>query len=204
MILSTNGNMYETALDEVWDIFGAYVTGSHAALVCVVHAQVLDAQARRALNSSAAALGYGDNACAFVTLGGEANAGDAGASMNDMASMASGANAATSTSASASGGLTETSDASTGVSGASLDPLDAQALFLLLEGLDPLCLIAADVAAAQVLEKTYRTQVPLGKSCRVFGRTCVGFRSFAAMLEDAQDKQVAWALLKKLPTFGGR
>lgn len=80
--------------------------------------------------------------------------------------------------------------------------LDAQALFLLLEGLDPLCLVAADAAAARMLGETYRCPVELMKPSRVFGRTTVAFRSFPAMLEDAQDKQVAWALLKKLPRFG--
>lgn len=42
------------------------------------------------------------------------------------------------------------------------------------------------------------------KASRAFGRTVVAFRDFDAMLDDAQDKQVAWALLKKLPHFGER
>lgn len=80
--------------------------------------------------------------------------------------------------------------------------LDAQALFLLLEGLDPLCLVATDEAAARTLGETYRCRVELMKPSRAFGRTVVAFRSFSTMLDDGQDKQVAWALLKKLPRFG--
>lgn len=83
-------------------------------------------------------------------------------------------------------------------------PLDDQALFLMLEGLDPLCLVLADAPAAAACARAYRCEVPAGKPCRVFGRTAVAFRNFSAMLDDGQDKQVAWALLKKLPKFGER
>ena len=76
------------------------------------------------------------------------------------------------------------------------------ALFLLVEGLDPLCLIATDSTAAAALGRAYRCEVPLGKPGRAFGRSVVAFRDFDAMLDDGQDKQIAWALLKKLPRFG--
>ena len=82
---------------------------------------------------------------------------------------------------------------------AAVEGLDDQALFLLVEGLDPLCLIAPDSTAAAAL---YRCEVPLGKPGRAFGRSVVAFRDFDAMLDDGQDKQIAWALLKKLPRFG--
>ena len=75
-------------------------------------------------------------------------------------------------------------------------------LFLLVEGLDPLCLIATDSTAAAALGRAYRCEVPLGKPGRAFGRSVVAFRDFDAMLDDGQDKQIAWALLKKLPRFG--
>lgn len=82
--------------------------------------------------------------------------------------------------------------------------LDDQALFLLIEGLDPLCLIAADEASAQALGRAFRCEISLGKPGRAFGRSAVAFRNFDAMLDDGQDKQIAWALLKKLPRFGER
>lgn len=152
MKISTNGNMYEIALDEMWELFDEYLSGSRSALVCVLHTSPLDEQSTRALNSSTAALGYGNDACTFVNT----------------------------------------------------TALDAQALFMLLEGLDPMCLIAADEPAAHALEKAYRTTIATGKPSRVFGRTCVAFTSFSALLDDAQDKQVAWALLKKLPRYANR
>lgn len=148
--------MYEVALDEAWELFGAHLSGTRSALVMVLHKAVLDEASRAALSSSAAALGYGREGCLFVAL-----------------------------------------DADDGA-------LDPQALFLLIEGIDPRCLVAADAEAAKVLQAAYRCEVALGEPSRLLGRTAVAFSSFSTMLADGQDKQVAWALLKKLPRHGER
>ena len=150
---SANGNMYEVALDEAWELFGSHLDGARSGLVCAISTQTLDERSRIALNKSAEALGYGRDACLFATL----DADDA--------------------------------------------TLDEQALFLLVEGIDPLCLIATDAAALTMLRNAYRCPAETGKANRIFGRTCVAFRAFSPMLDDGQEKQVAWALLKKLPTF---
>ena len=155
--MSANGNMYEIALDEAWDLFGAYVGGARSALVCVLSSRPLDDRSRAALNSSACALGYGRDACTFAVVGDNAE-----------------------------------------------DALDDPAVFLMIEGLDPLCLVATDEGAARILGRTYRCDVSLARTSRVFGRSAVAFKSFADMLDDGQDKQIAWALLKKLPRFGNR
>ncbi len=84
------------------------------------------------------------------------------------------------------------------------EKLDAQALFLLIEGLDPRCIIAADEHAARTLAGAYRCKVPLQAPSRALGRTVVAFSSFSAMLSDEREKQKAWQLLKKLPKFGKR
>lgn len=76
--------------------------------------------------------------------------------------------------------------------------LDASSLFPLIEGLDPVCLVAADDAAAQLLSQAYRAPVPDNQASRLLGRTCIAFASFEGMLETPQKKQIAWALLKKL------
>ena len=85
---------------------------------------------------------------------------------------------------------------------ATTDGLDEQALFVLLEGLDPLCIIAADGKSAALLGQAYRCSVPSGKATRLLGRTTVAFLDFESLLANAQDKQIAWALLKKLPRLG--
>ena len=55
------------------------------------------------------------------------------------------------------------------------------------------------------LEETWDLFAPyLDGACRLFGRDAVAFKSFEHMLDDAQSKQAAWALLKKLPRFGER
>ena len=77
--------------------------------------------------------------------------------------------------------------------------LDPQALFLLVEGLDPVCVVCADETAAACLGKAYRVDYELDAPIRVFGRPAVAFRDFAAMLADENGKQRAWHILKSLP-----
>ncbi len=184
---SANGNMYEVALGQAWDLFGAYMTGSYTALICVVSSLDIDETSRVALDNSAEALGYGKDACTFISLCAPAltNAAHAGECCDN-----------------------PTKDQESQIESTALDQqetqrnLNAQALFLLLEGLDPLCLIATDEQAAQTLAQAYRCEVPPEQACRVFGRPCVAFQSFSSMLNNPQDKQIAWALLKRLPKFG--
>lgn len=78
-------------------------------------------------------------------------------------------------------------------------PLDAQALFVLVESLDPLCVICADGAAAAVLGKAYRAEYALDAAARAFGRPAVVFRDFPSLLATETGKQRAWRLLKSLP-----
>lgn len=141
------GNKYKVALDETWDLFGSLMSGARSGLVGVISAKPLSDAAQNAVNSSARALGYGDDACTFITTEG----------------------------------------------------LEEHALFVLLEGLDPLCLVAADGKTAALLGQAYRCSVPTGGACRLFGRTAVSFIDFESLLQAPQDKQIAWALLKKLP-----
>lgn len=80
--------------------------------------------------------------------------------------------------------------------------LDQQALFVLIEGLDPTCIVAADGKSAALLGQAYRLAIPSGKATRLLGRATVSFLDFESLLKTPQDKQIAWALLKKLPRFG--
>lgn len=78
-------------------------------------------------------------------------------------------------------------------------PLDEQMLFLLVEGLDPLCVIAADQRSATLLGEAYRTTLPLDSAARVFGRPSALFENLDALLQTPEGKQKAWALFKTLP-----
>ncbi len=147
-----NGNKYEVALDETWELFGQYMSGTRAGLCCVISSEPLSETAAKALDSSLAALGYGHDTCTYVVPG----------------------------------------------------DLDQQALFVLIEGLDPICIVASDGKSAALLGQAYRLAVPSGKAARLLGRTAVSFLDFESLLQTPQDKQIAWALLKKLPKFGDK
>lgn len=82
--------------------------------------------------------------------------------------------------------------------------LDPDQLFFALEGIDPRCVVASDAAAAQALSRAYRQEVPTQAFCRMFGRNVVAFRNLDELLRTPESKQVAWALLKRLPKFAGR
>lgn len=72
-------------------------------------------------------------------------------------------------------------------------------LTTIIEGLDPLCLVVADGDCASALEQGYHTALERDKANRLLGRPCIVFRSFEPLLETADGKQKAWALLKQLP-----
>lgn len=77
--------------------------------------------------------------------------------------------------------------------------LDSQALFLLIEGLDPICLICADAETLSLLAQAYRLELNPNSAAQVFGRPAVLFEDFEQMLETDAGKQRAWRLLKALP-----
>ncbi len=79
------------------------------------------------------------------------------------------------------------------VEGGRLGPNDA---FALVEGLDPLLIVALDSAAAQLLAQAYRTSVDLDDVTRLLGRPCLAFALFERLLESEDSRQRAWALMK--------
>lgn len=76
--------------------------------------------------------------------------------------------------------------------------LGAEDVRTIIEGLDPVALVAADAFAAELLSAAYRTPVTLDAPNRLLGRTAIIFEDFEALMKTADDKQRAWALLKKL------
>lgn len=85
--------------------------------------------------------------------------------------------------------------------GASADasaPLSAHKLLELIEDLDPAIMVAADAESARALGEAFRATIPLQDLSHVAGRATVAFASFQSMLGEMQDKQKAWALLKRL------
>ena len=65
-------NTFEQAAASAIDEHAAHIDGSAFGLLCVVSAAELEPLAQNALQITAVALGYGDRAVSFVTLGSEA------------------------------------------------------------------------------------------------------------------------------------
>lgn len=76
--------------------------------------------------------------------------------------------------------------------------LDSQALFMLIEGLDPLRVICCDAATTHAVAEAYRTTYPLDDAARVFGRPAAAFENLEALMESDDGKQKAWRVLKTL------
>ena len=76
--------------------------------------------------------------------------------------------------------------------------LGAEDVRTIVEGLDPVALIATDAFAAELLSAAYRTPVTLDAPNRLLGRTALIFEDFEALMETPETKQKAWALLKQL------
>ncbi len=72
-------------------------------------------------------------------------------------------------------------------------------LMYIVEGLDPIALVAADEGSACLLCGAYRVDPAYDTASRMLGRTVVLFRDFEAMLDRLEDKRRAWTILKKLP-----
>lgn len=140
--------MYEANAKLVWAEYEGKLSGCLSGLWCIFSDAALSDAARTAIGKSAAALGYGEASCTFVSQTGSLSAHD---------------------------------------------------VFTITEGIDPLCAIATDETSARALAGAYGQTVPLDASCRLFGRDVVAFRSFEALLDSAEHKQKAWALLKQLP-----
>ncbi len=148
--------MYEVALEEMWELFSPYLDGARTGVVCVASAARLGDAARSALENSAAALGYGRACCTYVALRSESAAGKAPGTEESGTDKERAADHEVAVEA----------------------ELDGQALFLLLEGLDPLVVVAADAEAARALGAAYRQEVPSTAPAACSGETpCRSSRS---------------------------
>ena len=78
-------------------------------------------------------------------------------------------------------------------------PLDPQAFFFLVEGIDPLMVICADEQTVEIASQAYRTTFEPDSATRAFGRPAVMFRDLDNLMNSEAGKQKAWKLLKSLP-----
>ena len=67
-----------------------------------------------------------------------------------------------------------------------------------IEGLDPLIMVAADQPSIDTLNRAYHTEIPVDAASRLLGRPIAAFRDFTEMLKEEKTKQQAWSSLKQL------
>lgn len=77
-------------------------------------------------------------------------------------------------------------------------PISPNNLHLLIESIDPEAIVAADVGAMSVISEAYGVELSADSSNRVACRTCAAFSNFESMLDNDDDKQKAWQVLKRL------
>jgi hypothetical protein len=81
---------------------------------------------------------------------------------------------------------------------AQIDDLMPDEIFALVEGIDPLALVACDAKAAALYGHAVRQEFPPMRRIRVFGREARAFPQLNAMLEQEADRQAVWHLLKTM------
>lgn len=165
--------------------FAECVEGGPNASLLVLSTEALPEEAREALAASAERLGYGRENVAWA----------------ETSSIAVPAESSETSPVVISTGGSEPSSVviSTGGPegrGGEISPADR--LRTLVEGLDPVALVAADSVAAAQLAEAYRQPVFCDAPSRVACRTVVSFANFPALMETPETKQKAWALLKEL------
>lgn len=93
------------------------------------------------------------------------------------------------------------SDGATFITIDAQEPLSANELFRLVEGIDPLCIVVADTPSLHLFERAYRETLPPQPGTRVFGREVRMLPTLDELVQSPAGKQRAWAALKTLPRF---
>ena len=81
---------------------------------------------------------------------------------------------------------------------ADLTGLSPEEAFALVEGVDPLALVATDETAAQLCAQAVRQPFPPSCKLRLFGREARAFANLNGMFGSEAGKQTVWHLLKSL------
>lgn len=76
--------------------------------------------------------------------------------------------------------------------------LGASDVLSVVEGLDPFGVVATDARAVAQLSAAFDTSMKVGASNRAACRTVAALADFEAALQDAEAKQKAWSVLKRL------
>lgn len=179
--MPTPTSLYDSVRTAQLQRYSSAITGSTTASVCAVSENDIGAEAKSALAAAFARLGYDARQIAFVSLDvlrleeGRPLCGNGVAAAHDDAS----------------------SEASNSAGSDAKERGDA--LFTVLETLDPLCVVLCDHASTETASRGYNQPLPLETRTLLLGRPCLCFEDFASLLEDDAGKRKAWETLKTLP-----
>ena len=79
-----------------------------------------------------------------------------------------------------------------------VEQLEPKELIFIIETLDPLAVLASDIAATKSLADAYHMQIALETEQRLLGRPLLCFENFEDKISSPEDKKLAWKLLKHL------
>lgn len=182
MNISTRSNIFEVTAASTLEAYASHVEGTASCTALVVSERALGDAARSALAKSLSSLG-------FVGAGA---VGTAGSGVTSAASTGAAGTKTAGTKTAAGSGL------AFAVLSAEGNRLGAADAFAIVEGLDPLRLVIADAASAELLSLAYRCPIEVDSQLRLLGRPSVAFANFEDMLGESGEKQRAWAVLKRL------
>lgn len=189
---SANSNMYSFACDTAWERYSAHLSGAREGTVCVIAQTQPTPQARHALDASFERLGYGDNACTWICLGADGSS-SANAQVNAMSlppQMKGDAREA----------LQQKPDAPAPADSPAtgLDMLSTSDVLTIIESIDPLCLVAADIVSGRTLSAAYQQTITPFVRTRLLGRDTLVIDNLEQALGTDAAKQHLWAALKTL------
>ena len=187
------------AAQEAWARYPRHLSGLLSAPACVVSEHPLAPEAQDALDASVAALGYGHGAITYVILEPQAAAAEASPGGNQPLDPDAdpGQEIASTGAGSVDAPRDQSAEPGQGAASAGAG-LSSKQLYGIVEAVDPLVLVAADARSMALLSRAYRVEFAPAAPARLLGRTAVGFVDFSKMLAAQEDKQRAWAHLKKL------
>lgn len=82
--------------------------------------------------------------------------------------------------------------------GGGQERLGDQDLRTIIEGIDPISVIATDSSSTRSISRAYGVEVPTNSVGRMNGRRFVGLGDFPLMLQEDGSKRRAWRLLRSL------
>ncbi len=149
MNTSGNSNIYEFEAARTLKLYAPFISGTGNNTVVVIGENAISPNIQKAISDSAERLGYGKNACSWVSV----------KSQNDERT------------------------------------LEANDLRMIIEGINPLSIIALNKTSAELLGQAFGLQIPLDTHTRILGRDIAALKDFALALEDQTYKRIAWKAL---------